>query len=415
MSSAAEVIDATNGVTPDSDELATFNAASLFHGEIVTETSLAQREVEENIFLIRKQVATLSDGTLRLHRHRHVAYLSRALDYLPAEYTGLSAAQPWIAFWIVHALDLLGADIPPETSSRLVAHMRRCRDTATGGFGGGPGQAGHLATSYAAVAMLCTLGTQEAYDAVDVPEIHRFLRSLKTPAGSFRVSTRGESDVRALYSGLAIASMTGLVTRDPELLTGCAGYVARLQAFDGGFGGEEGNEAHGGNTYCGTAALVALGELGSVDTERLFDWAVMRQMAYEGGFQGRTNKLVDSCYSFWVGACFPLFAYADATAPYHPVGGVSAEGKERSGMFDGERVQRYVLECAQVRRGGFRDKPGMMPDYLHTCYSLSGLSVAQEYGGATLSEDISVKETDPVYNISKQKAVEARLHFDERY
>ena len=29
-------------------------------------------------------------------------------------------------------------------------------------------------------------------------------------------------------------------------------------------------------------------------------------MKYEGGFQGRTNKLVDGCYSFWQGGVFPL-------------------------------------------------------------------------------------------------------------
>lgn len=29
-------------------------------------------------------------------------------------------------------------------------------------------------------------------------------------------------------------------------------------------------------------------------------------MKFEGGFQGRTNKLVDGCYSFWQGAAFPL-------------------------------------------------------------------------------------------------------------
>lgn len=35
-------------------------------------------------------------------------------------------------------------------------------------------------------------------------------------------------------------------------------------------------------------------------------WTVNRQMSYEGGFQGRTNKLVDGCYSFWQGGAFPL-------------------------------------------------------------------------------------------------------------
>lgn len=29
-------------------------------------------------------------------------------------------------------------------------------------------------------------------------------------------------------------------------------------------------------------------------------------MKYEGGFQGRTNKLVDGCYSFWCGAIMPI-------------------------------------------------------------------------------------------------------------
>lgn len=29
-------------------------------------------------------------------------------------------------------------------------------------------------------------------------------------------------------------------------------------------------------------------------------------MKFEGGFQGRTNKLVDGCYSFWQGAAFPM-------------------------------------------------------------------------------------------------------------
>ena len=39
---------------------------------------------------------------------------------------------------------------------------------------------------------------------------------------------------------------------------------------------------------------------------RLTHWLVERQMGVEGGFQGRTNKLVDGCYSFWQGGSFPL-------------------------------------------------------------------------------------------------------------
>lgn len=38
----------------------------------------------------------------------------------------------------------------------------------------------------------------------------------------------------------------------------------------------------------------------------MFRWSVNRQMKFEGGFQGRTNKLVDSCYTFWQGATVVL-------------------------------------------------------------------------------------------------------------
>ena len=54
-------------------------------------------------------------------------------------------------------------------------------------------------------------------------------------------------------------------------------------------------------------------------------WAVHRQMRFEGGFQGRTNKLVDGCYSFWVGeACYPpLIAYLLALLRPSPGFGLS--------------------------------------------------------------------------------------------
>tara|TARA_R110002050_G_scaffold192667_1_gene327597 strand:+ start:669 stop:941 length:273 start_codon:yes stop_codon:yes gene_type:complete len=35
---------------------------------------------------------------------------------------------------------------------------------------------------------------------------------------------------------------------------------------------------------------------------------ILTLLLQEGGFQGRTNKLVDGCYSFWQGALFPMLA-----------------------------------------------------------------------------------------------------------
>lgn len=79
-----------------------------------------------------------------------------------------------------------------------------------------------------------------------------------------------------------------------------------LQTYEGGIGGEPGNEAHGGYTYCGLAALALAGCPQALDLPRLLHWAVQRQGWVEGGFNGRTNKLVDGCYSFWQGGVFPI-------------------------------------------------------------------------------------------------------------
>lgn len=65
-------------------------------------------------------------------------------------------------------------------------------------------------------------------------------------------------------------------------------------------------EAHGGYTFCGLASLFLLNRVRLCDVKSLLRWLVNRQMKYEGGFQGRTNKLVDGCYSFWQAASFPL-------------------------------------------------------------------------------------------------------------
>ena len=56
---------------------------------------------------------------------------------------------------------------------------------------------------------------------------------------------------------------------DDQLVSGAAEYVARCQTFEGGFGGEPGNEAHGGYTFCGLAALCILGATNVIDIPAL--------------------------------------------------------------------------------------------------------------------------------------------------
>lgn len=59
----------------------------------------------------------------------------------------------------------------------------------------------------------------------------------------------------------------------------------------------------GGSTFCAIASLHLMGTLdkcfSKYNLERLKRWCLIRQ---KNGFQGRPNKPVDTCYSFWVGA-----------------------------------------------------------------------------------------------------------------
>lgn len=71
-------------------------------------------------------------------------------------------------------------------------------------------------------------------------------------------------------------------------------------------------------------------------------------MSYEGGFQGRTNKLVDGCYSFWVGATIPITQAL-----------IAQDGKQlKQCLFDRAALQEYILLCCQKPNGGLLDKPG---------------------------------------------------------
>jgi protein farnesyltransferase subunit beta len=113
-------------------------------------------------------------------------------------------------------------------------------------------------------------------------------------------------------------------------------------------------------------------------------------MRLEGGFQGRPNKLVDGCYSFWIGAVFPRLP---APAP--------------QAWYSTDALQEYILLCCQAPAGGLRDKPSKGRDFYHTCYCLSGLASAQHGGGTRPAKVHNAANlllpTDPVHNIGAAK------------
>jgi protein farnesyltransferase subunit beta len=75
------------------------------------------------------------------------------------------------------------------------------------------------------------------------------------------------------------------------------------------------------------------------------------------------------------------------------------DGTEGPTLFDEEMLERYILLCAQDIKGGLRDKPSKSRDFYHSCYNLSGLSIAQR--GCN-----RVASTDPCFNIRVERAQE---------
>ena len=210
----------------------------------------------------------------------------------------------------------------------------------------------------------------------------------------------------------------------PELVEGTSTFLASCQTYEGGFSSASYpfysaetdrvlrapkpnlGEAHGGYTFCALASWTLLQscldfetpsatsgsetssvleakvteERPSIDLRRLTRWLVNLQgsEAELGGFKGRTNKLVDGCYSWWCGAAFALLealglgglqnltereVEADGIIDSLKVPGTAGEEQHDGwddideSLFNRKALQEYVLLAGQHPAGGLRDKP----------------------------------------------------------
>lgn len=84
----------------------------------------------------------------------------------------LDSSRPWLCYWILHSLNILGERLDDEEYDKIVNFLTKCQ-SPEGGFGGGPGQFPHLASTYAAVNALCIIGTPQAYQIIDRYETYQ--------------------------------------------------------------------------------------------------------------------------------------------------------------------------------------------------------------------------------------------------
>lgn len=136
-----------------------------------------------------------------------------------------------------------------------------------------------------------------------------------------------------------------------------------FQSYDCGIGQGPELESHGGSSYCAIASLALMNQLNRLTPHQqhgLKRWLISRQ---EDGFQGRPNKPVDTCYSFWVGATLKIL--------------------DMYQFVNFEKNREYLLLTQDALLGGLAKWVDTRADPLHTYMGLAGLSLM---GGDGLNE-----------------------------
>ena len=414
------------------------------------------------------------------NRRKTIQYLLNGIETLSTNYLSQDCSRPWICYWILNSLNLLNAlnFINNNLTSNIISFLNKCQNKS-GGYAGGPGQYSHILTSYAAIMALLTIGNEEAYKSIDRQSFYKFLMRQKMNDGSYSCHDDGEIDIRAIYCGLSCAAILNIL--DDKLVNNTLKWIEKCQTYQGGFSQEPYDEAHGGYAYCGVASLVIIRAFlekkyknikYNINIDNLIRWQVYKQMSYSGGFQGRTNKLVDACYSYWVGAVFPMINIIKIqNANMNKKDNIDNNNNNTNNMdnnptktareekmdeemalnnnnnnnnskskiiendineldmilnmdslecniklFHSMELQKYLLIIAQKNNsGGIADKPPKPADYYHTCYGLNGLSVAQQYGNKILGPSTNkLQKVNPVYGITSEKLRNAWKYFSSK-
>uniref|UniRef100_A0A9I9ELF7 Prenyltransferase alpha-alpha toroid domain-containing protein n=1 Tax=Cucumis melo TaxID=3656 RepID=A0A9I9ELF7_CUCME len=143
-------------------------------------------------------------------------------------------------------------------------------------------------------------------------------------------------------------------------------------SFEGGIAGEPGSKAHGGyfslplfilSCWMLCSPTFIGGMIKDMIVQSLYnlkvhnimeDWVVFCQASLECGFQGRTNKLVDGCYSFWQGAVCSLLKRLSLDIDEQSVQPYAREGSSfndlSTALFSSSQMAKYKFRTIQFQK-----------------------------------------------------------------
>ncbi|EXJ95930.1 hypothetical protein A1O1_01055 [Capronia coronata CBS 617.96] len=368
----------------------------------------------------------------QLDRERHIKYWKRCSQLLPEPYTSGEASRMSFGFFIVAALDLLGAlekVTTPDERQSWIEWIYTCQVPHTGGFRGFTGtmlggmrspqnwhwDPANLPNTYFALATLVILG--DDLQRVQRRQCIAWVRSLQRKNGSFgeflgeNNDVEGADDPRLCLCAVGTLKILQADEQDLEIdETKLQQFIANCQSYEGGIGQAPLLEAHSGLNYCGIATLSFLGLLHSpvvsirevasqagLDVPSCVCWMLDRQTTWiddagddssdeedETERQEHTpreaepeKELLDlpslmdglSTDEAAAGFCGRCGKMADTCYCFWNVGALAI--LQQHHLVDIEAVRRYLLEHVSHLIGGFGKAPGELPGVLNHIAELS--------------------------------------------
>jgi geranylgeranyl transferase type-1 subunit beta len=138
-----------------------------------------------------------------------------------------------------------------------------------------------------------------------------------------------ENDVRFFYCAMSIFKLLG---KDNNEIKNLINYEAShkflnsIQSYEGGFSMVDEGESNAGTTFTAIASYKILG-LDIPNKNKLINWLCSRNSSL--GVNGRTNKIPDSCYSFWVMGSLSNLGFLE--------------------LFDREHTINFLLNCQTLK------------------------------------------------------------------
>ncbi|KAJ5032452.1 uncharacterized protein L3040_009056 [Drepanopeziza brunnea f. sp. 'multigermtubi'] len=394
----------------------------------------------------------------KLHKEKHVKYWQRCLkSLLPTQYTSTDSSRMTLGFFILSALDLLGAGaetFPAKQRAEIRDWILKCQHP-NGGFCGSPNHrfpdgcyvdvgegrrvmdpANLPATFFA----LLSLTFVEGLDEVRKGDALRWLRSLQRPDGSFgelvtqEGAVEGGRDMRYCLTAVAVrwilrGDEVVLVKEEDIDVERLVDHIRAGQTYDGGFSESSEHEAHAGYTYCAIAALSLLNRLPDLslrmpkaedpksprpvltDLSLTIRWLVSRQVGYEDeedtdedaepiikpdGVYKEKNLVTGFTLedTEFVGLNGRCNKAADTCYAFWVAASLSMLGQDAAQILHSVAIRRFLFEQTQHMIGGFGKTPGAPPDIYHSYLGLAALAIMKEPG---------IKPLDPGLCISLQQ------------